>query len=119
MSPSDPRLQRLFGDGASAFRTALDLVCDPVGVLWAIRERSGAIVDVVTGYSNPAMARMIGVPIEASIGRRVLEEAPGLTEDQTYRRMRGVLETGQPDCGVQARRRRAPLAATSSSCAVR
>jgi hypothetical protein len=40
---------------------------------------------------------MIGVPIEASIGRRVLEEAPGFTEDETYRRMGGVLETGQPD----------------------
>ena len=66
-------------------------------MLWAIRERSGAIVDFVTGYSNPAMARMIGVPIEASIGRRLLEEAPDFTEDETYRRMRAVLETGQAD----------------------
>ena len=54
MSPSDPRLERLFGDGAGAFRSAFDLVPDAVGVLWAIRERSGAIVDFVTGYSNPA-----------------------------------------------------------------
>ena len=38
MSPSDARLERLFGDGASAFRTAFDLVPDPVGVLWAIRD---------------------------------------------------------------------------------
>jgi signal transduction histidine kinase len=97
MSPSDARLERLFGDGASAFRNAFDLVPDPVGVLWAIREHPGAIVDFVTGYSNPAMARMIGVPIEASIGRRLLAEAPDFTEDETYRRMRGVLETGQPD----------------------
>jgi hypothetical protein len=35
MSPSDPRLERLFGDGASAFRKAFDLVPDPVGVLRA------------------------------------------------------------------------------------
>jgi signal transduction histidine kinase len=96
MSASDPRLERLFGAGASAFGKAFDLVPDAVGVLWAIRERSGAIVDFVTGYSNPAMARMIGVPIERSIGRRLLEEAPDFTEDETYRRMRAVLETGQP-----------------------
>jgi PAS domain S-box-containing protein len=97
MGPSDPRLERLFGDGASAFRKAFDLVPDAVGVLWAIRDRSGAIVDCVTGYSNPAMARMIGVSVEASIGRRLLQEAPDFSEDETYRRMRGVLETGQPD----------------------
>jgi signal transduction histidine kinase len=97
MSASDPRLERLFGDGASAFRMAFDLLPDPVGVLWAIRDRSGAIVDFVTGYSNPAMGRMIGVPLEASVGRRLLEEAPSFTEDETYRRMRGVLQTGQPN----------------------
>ena len=92
MSPSDPRLERLFGDGVSAFRNAFDLVPDPVGVLWAIRKRPGAIVDFVTGYSNPAMARMIGVPIEASIGRRLLEEAPDFTG-------RG---SAAPDAGAKA-----------------
>ena len=55
------------------------------------------IADFVTGYSNPAMARMIGVPIEASIGRRLLEDAPEFSQDETYQRMRGVLETGQPE----------------------
>ena len=39
----------------------------------------GAIADFVSGYSNPAMGRLIGVPIEASIGRRLLEEAPDFT----------------------------------------
>ena len=71
MSASDPRLERLFGDGATAFRATFDLVPDPVGLLWAIRDRSGAVTDFLTGYSNPAMARMIGVPVESSIGRRL------------------------------------------------
>ena len=97
MSPPDPRLERLFGDGAAAFRTAFDLLPDPVGVLWAIRDGSGTIEDFVTGYSNPAMGRMIGVPIEASIGRRLLEDAPAFSQDETYRRMRTVLETGRPE----------------------
>ena len=82
MSRPDLRLERLFGDGATAFRAAFDLVPDPVGVLWAIRDRVGAIADFETGYSNPAMARMIGVPIEASIGRRLLQEAPDFGEDE-------------------------------------
>ena len=97
MSAPDPQLERLFGDGAEAFRTAFDLLPDPVGVLWAIRDSSGAVEDFVTGYSNPAMGRMIGVPIEASIGRRLLKDAPDFSQDETYRRMRTVLETGRPE----------------------
>jgi signal transduction histidine kinase len=97
MSAPDARLERLFGDGATAFRAAFDLVPDPVGLLWAIRDRSGAVADFLTGYSNPAMARMIGVPIEASIGRRLLADAPEFSQDEAYQRMRGVLESGRPE----------------------
>jgi signal transduction histidine kinase len=97
MGPPDARLERLFGDGATAFRAAFDLVPDPVGVLWAIRDADGAIADFETGYSNPAMALMIGVPTEASMGRRLVEEAPGFGEDETFTRMRGVLESGRPE----------------------
>ncbi len=97
MSTRDPRLERLFGDGAPTFRAAFDLVPDPVGVLWAIRETGGAIGDFETGYSNPAMARMIGVPTEASMGRRLLAEAPDFRDDETFARMRGVLDRGRPE----------------------
>ena len=90
MSPPDSRLERLFGDGATAFREAFDLVPDPVGVLWAIRDPGGAITDFETGYSNPAMARMIGVRTEASMGRRLLAEAPEFAQDETFTRVRGV-----------------------------
>jgi hypothetical protein len=58
-----------------------------VGVLWAIRDPAGAITDFETGYSNPAMARMIGVQTEASMGRRLLAEAPEyLVSDITEQR---------------------------------
>ena len=96
MSRPDPRLERLMGPGAAAFREAFDLVPDPLGVLWAIRDDGGAIVDFETGYSNPAMARMIGVPAEVSIGRRLLEEAPEFRDDEAFRRMRRVLATSEP-----------------------
>src|SRR5215218_11041946 len=96
-SVRDSRLERLFGDGATALRGAFELVPDPVGVLWAIRDPGGAIADFETGYSNPAMARMIGVPTEASMGRRLLEEAPDFRQDETFTRLRGVLESGRPE----------------------
>jgi signal transduction histidine kinase len=91
------RLARLFGDGATAFCAAFDLVPDPVGVLWAIRDPAGAVADFETGYSNPAMAQMIGVQSEASMGRRLLAEAPDFAQDEAFARMRGVLESGRPE----------------------
>jgi signal transduction histidine kinase len=97
VSPADPRLEALFGDGASVFRTAFDLLPDPVGIVWAIRDRSGAIADLQTGYSNPAMGRTIGVPLEASIGRRLRAEVPQFAEDETYQRLCRVIETGRPE----------------------
>jgi signal transduction histidine kinase len=97
MSRRDSRLERLFGDGAPAFCAAFDLVPDPLGVLWAIRGAGGAIADFETGYSNPAMAQMIGVPTEASMGRRLLDEAPDFRDDETFTRMRGVLGSGRPE----------------------
>jgi hypothetical protein len=71
-------------------------VPDPVGVLWAIRERTGAVTDFETGCSNPALALMIGVPREVSLGRRLLAESPDFAGDETYTRMRGVLDNGRP-----------------------
>jgi PAS domain-containing protein len=110
MSRPDPRLVRLLGDGAAAFRTAFDLVPDPLGVLWAIRDADGAIADFETGYSNPAMARMIGVPLEVSMGRRLLEEAPEFRDDDAFKRMLRVLETSEPDVvEVAVTKRQGPI----------
>jgi hypothetical protein len=73
------------------------------------------------GYSNPAMARMIGVATEASIGRRLLQEAPDFGEDETFTRMRSVLESGRPEvvevAADPAKGRSAACAA--SSCTAR
>src|SRR5688500_2779370 len=96
MRPADPRLDALLGMGAAAFRESFDLLPDPVGVLWAVREPAGAVVDFETGYGNPAMDRMLGVPIEQSFGRRLLAESPAFGEDETFARMRTVVETGTP-----------------------
>jgi signal transduction histidine kinase len=94
--PADPRLERLLSDGARVFRATFDLVADPVGVLWAVRNEEGVVVDFETGYANPAMDRMIGVPIERSFGRRLLEDSPDFSQDEAFQRMREVLATGRP-----------------------
>jgi signal transduction histidine kinase len=96
MRPVDPRLEQLLGTGTAAFRAAFDLIPDPVSVLWAIRGTDGAVADLETGYTNPAMDRMIGVSMEASFGRRLLGESPGFAADDAYQMMRGVIETGVP-----------------------
>jgi signal transduction histidine kinase len=96
MRPPDARLDQLLGTGAAAFRATFDLVPDPVGVLWAVRDAAGSVVDLETGYANPAMDRMLGVSIERSFGRRLLEETPAFGDDETFKRMRGVVETGKP-----------------------
>jgi PAS domain-containing protein len=69
MRHADARLDELLGTGASAFRATFDLVPDPVGVLWAVRDAAGAVLDFETGYANPAMARMFGVSIEQAAQR--------------------------------------------------
>jgi signal transduction histidine kinase len=96
MRPRDPRLEALLSDGTAAFRAAFDLVPDAIGVLWAIRDGDGRVVDFETGYANPAMDRMIGVGMEQSAGRRLLEETPGFASDDVYALMRGVVESGRP-----------------------
>ena len=64
--PADVRLDQLLGPGAAVLRASLDHLPDPVGVLWALRDAGGAVIDFETGYANPAMDRMLGVSIERS-----------------------------------------------------
>ncbi len=40
---------------------------------------------------------MIGVPTAASMGRRLLDEAPDFRDDATFARMCGVLDSGRPE----------------------
>jgi signal transduction histidine kinase len=110
MRPADARLDKLLGTGAAAFRASFDLVPDPVGVLWALRDAAGAVIDFETGYANPAMDRMLGVSIEKTFGRRVVNEAPAFGDNKTFKRMRAVVETGTPAVLETAVDRPGPIA---------
>ena len=55
----DPKLHALLGEqGARRFRALFDSYPDGVGLLWAIRDDAGAIVDFDFGYGNPAIMRL-------------------------------------------------------------
>ena len=46
---------------------------EPVGVLWAMRDPDGAIVDFAFGYGNPTMMRSFRLPAETRDRYTLLE----------------------------------------------
>ena len=60
---ADGDLVALLGEqGAAEFRALFDAFPDPVGVLWALRDETGAIVDFAFGYGNLAMLAGFRLP---------------------------------------------------------
>lgn len=96
MRPAATRLDELLGPGAAVFRASIELLPDPVSLLWAVRDTTGSITDFEVGYANAAMARLFGVSIEESLGRRLVEESPAFAREPVFDRMRGVVDTGVP-----------------------
>jgi hypothetical protein len=82
--PLEPRLDELLGTGAAPFRATFDLVPDPISVLWAIRDETGSVIDFETGYVNPAMARLFGIGLEETFGRRLVQESPAYAEEPVF-----------------------------------
>ena len=60
---ADDNLVALLGhQGAAEFRALFDSFPDPVGVLWAVRDEDGSIVDFAFGYGNLAMLAGFRLP---------------------------------------------------------
>jgi signal transduction histidine kinase len=93
----DPVLVAHLGEqGAAAFCAMFDGFPDAVGLLWAIRDDAGRIVDFDFGYGNPAIMRTFRLP-RAQAGRfTVLEALPRMREDGTFERYVEVCDTGEP-----------------------
>jgi hypothetical protein len=65
----DPKLVELLGaQGAAQFRALFDGFPEAVGVLWAVRDDDGRIVDFTFGYGNPSMLRSWRIWVEAADG---------------------------------------------------
>ena len=93
----DENLVALLGEqGASEFRALFDAFPDPVGVLWAVRDETGAIVDFAFGYGNLAM--LSGFRLTAATPDRftLLEALPRMRESRALAEYIRVCETGEP-----------------------
>jgi signal transduction histidine kinase len=92
----DPRLVQVLGpQGASGFRALLDGFPEPVGVLWAVRDLAGTIVDFAFGYGNPAMLRGFRLPAETRDRYTLLEALPPMRGSSAFASYVDVCETGR------------------------
>jgi signal transduction histidine kinase len=94
---ADPRLVALLGEqGAAGFRALFDSFPDAVGVLWALRDAQGRIVDFAFGYGNPSMLRSFRLPADTRDRYTLLEALPRMRGSRAFDAYIRVCETGQP-----------------------
>jgi signal transduction histidine kinase len=92
----DPHLEALLGEqGAKRFRTVFDSYPDGVGLLWAIRDDDGAIVDFEFGYGNPMIMRMFQLPRTQRGRYTLLEALPVMRENGGFAAYVRICETGE------------------------
>ena len=92
----DPKLVELLGvQGAAEFRALFEGFPDPVGVLWAIRDDDGRIVDFSFGYGNPAILSAFRIPAATRTRYTLLEALPPMRDSHALDAYVGVCETGQ------------------------
>ena len=92
----DPKLVELLGGrGAVEFRALLDGFPDAVGVLWALRDAGGRIVDFAFGYGNPAMLRAFRLPAATRERYTLLEALPRMRGSRAFDAYVRVCESGE------------------------
>jgi diguanylate cyclase (GGDEF)-like protein/PAS domain S-box-containing protein len=77
-------------------QSTLDAMIDPFVQLDAVRDDSGALVDLVYADANPAAIAYNDIPRERLIGARLLELFPGQLENGPLRQYFATIETGEP-----------------------
>jgi signal transduction histidine kinase len=93
----DAQLREVLGvQGAEGFRALLDGFPEPVGLLWAIREPDGAIVDFAFGYGNPAMVGGFRIPAATPDRYSLLEALPLMRGSHAFDAYVSVCESGEP-----------------------
>jgi signal transduction histidine kinase len=93
----DPGLAAHLGaQGAAAFRAMFEAFPEAVGLLWAIRDGDGRIVDFDFGYGNRAIMRMFRLPRTQAGRFTVLEALPQMRADGTFERYARVCDSGEP-----------------------
>ncbi|HEX6460300.1 MAG TPA: ATP-binding protein [Thermoleophilaceae bacterium] len=93
----DPKLVALLGEqGAAGFRAVLDGFPELVGVLWAIRDAGGRIVDFSFGYGNPAILRSFRLPAATPDRYTLLEALPQMRDSGAFHAYTRVVDCGEP-----------------------
>ena len=93
----DPKLVAVLGDrGAAGFRALLDGFPEAVGVLWAVRDAGGRIVDFEFGYGNPTMLRGFRLPAETRDRYTLLEALPPMRGSRAFDAYVEVCDSGRP-----------------------
>ena len=93
----DPRLVDLLGvQGAVEFRALLDGFPEAVGVLWALRDARGQIVDFRFGYGNPTILRAFRLPAATRDRYTLLEALPRMRGSRALDAYVRVCESGEP-----------------------
>ena len=94
---ADDDLVALLGEqGAAGFRALFDAFPDPVGVLWALRDATGSIVDFAFGYGNLAMLAGFRLPAATPDRYTLLEALPSMRGSHALDAYVRVCETGEP-----------------------
>ena len=93
----DPKLVELLGErGACEFRALLEGFPEAVGVLWALRDTRGQIVDFKFGYGNPTMLRSFRLPATTRDRYTLLEALPRMRDSRAFDAYVRVCESGEP-----------------------
>jgi signal transduction histidine kinase len=93
----DPKLVALLGvQGAEGFRALFDGFPEAVGVLWALRDPEGRVIDFAFGYGNPSMLRSFRLPAATRDRYTLLEALPRMRDSRALDAYVRVCDTGEP-----------------------
>src|SRR3954466_9004285 len=93
----DPKLVELLGvQGEAGFRALFDGFPEGVGILWALRDADGQIVDFTFGYGNPSILRSFRLPAATRDRYTLLEALPQMRGSRALDAYINVCESGEP-----------------------
>jgi signal transduction histidine kinase len=93
----DPKLEALLGgQGAGNFRALFDSYPEAVGLLWAIRDGDGRVVDFEFGYGNPAIMRRFRLVASMRDRYTLLEALPQMRDSKAMAAYARVCDAGEP-----------------------
>ena len=92
----DPKLEALLGSqGAAALREMLNGFPEPVGLLWAIRDEDGRLVDFSFGYGNPVIMRLFRLPASMRDRYTLLDALPAMRGSHAMEAYVRACDTGE------------------------